>query len=161
LRCGFEFFDKVGLGLGLTRVWIIFWNGFGFEVWVWVFQRDGFGFGVWVWVFWPSGFGFEVWVWVFDEVGLGLGLTTVWVFFLQIGFLMKLFGEFSDSYFIQKRQYLFQINKSKWPVICHWYRRKTPILSSDAEVERFFSHTKYVVDGKSYTITLRLCPVML
>ena len=49
---------------------------------------------------------------------------------------MKLFREFSEPYFIQKRQY--SINKNMRPVISRLYRRKTPILSSEIEAELFF-----------------------
>ena len=55
----------------------------------------------------------------------------------------------------------FQDNKLKWPVISRLYRQKSPIRSSEAEVERFFSNANYVVDIKSYSITGQNLKVMV
>ena len=46
-------------------------------------------------------------------------------------------------------------------MISRLYRRKAPIRSSEAEVERFFSNAKYVVDSKSYSITGQNLKVMV
>ena len=46
----------------------------------------------------------------------------------------------------------FQNYKLTWPVISRLFRRKAPIRSSEAAVERFFSAAKFVVDSKSHKI---------
>ena len=65
---------------------------------------------------------------------------------------MKRFWKISYSYFILTERQCY-IYKNKWAVISRLYRRKAPILSFETEAESFFSDAKYVVDGKSYSIT--------
>ena len=71
----------------------------------------------------------------------------------QAKFKRKLYGKVKLEEWGEDCTEFFQNNKRKWPVISRLYRRKAPIRSSEAAVERFFSGAKFVVESKSHNIT--------
>jgi len=55
----------------------------------------------------------------------------------------------------------FEQNKNRYPIISRLYRRKATIPLSEAEVERFFSLAKFLVEAKRYRMTARTLKVIL
>jgi len=55
----------------------------------------------------------------------------------------------------------FEQNKNRYPIISKLYRRKATIPLSEAEVERFFSLAKFLVEAKRYRMTIRTLKVIL